>query len=91
MSEDHLRELAPHGPDSVLVTSRLAERTLAERATRSHALTLNGRTTIVGPGGYSTIGDAVASAQDGDTVLVRPGTYPESVTITRADQPGRRW
>jgi parallel beta-helix repeat protein len=39
---------------------------------------------VVGPGGYATIGEAVAVAQDGDTVLVRPGTYPESVTITRA-------
>ena len=84
MTQDHSRELAPNGPSSPSVTSRLAERTLAERATRSDAPALTGRTLIVGPGGYSTIGEAVASAQDGSTVLVRPGTYRESVAIDRA-------
>jgi parallel beta-helix repeat protein len=84
MTQDHSRELAPNGPSSPSVTSRLAERTLAERATRSDAPALTGRTLIVGPGGFSTIGEAVASAQDGSTVLVRPGTYRESVAIDRA-------
>jgi hypothetical protein len=37
-----------------------------------------------GDGDYTTIGEAVAAAQAGDTVLVRAGTYPESVTITRS-------
>src|SRR5688572_23346501 len=34
------------------------------------------------PDAYQTITEAVAAAEDGDTVLVRPGVYPESVTIT---------
>jgi parallel beta-helix repeat protein len=34
------------------------------------------------PGAYPTISDAVAAAVDGDTILVRPGTYLESVAIT---------
>jgi len=47
-----------------------------------------------GSGTYRTITDAVAVAQDGETVLVRPGTYLESIAITeditlRGD--GGRW
>jgi Periplasmic copper-binding protein (NosD) len=34
------------------------------------------------PSAYPTITAAVDAAEDGDTVLVRPGIYPESVTIT---------
>lgn len=44
------------------------------------------RTIVVaqdGSGDFTTISDAVAIAQDGDTVLVRPGTYAEQVTIAR--------
>ena len=33
------------------------------------------------PNAYQTISDAVAAAVDGDTVLVKPGTYPKSVAI----------
>jgi parallel beta-helix repeat protein len=33
------------------------------------------------PSAYQTISDAVADATDGDTVLVKPGTYSESVAI----------
>lgn len=46
-----------------------------------------GRTYIVaqdGPGDFGTIGEAVAAASDGDTVLVRPGRYVESVVIQKA-------
>lgn len=32
---------------------------------------------------YSTIGAAVAAANDGDTILVMPGDYPESFTILK--------
>ena len=35
-----------------------------------------------GSGTVTTISEAVAMAQDGDTVLVKPGTYHESVAIT---------
>jgi Periplasmic copper-binding protein (NosD) len=35
------------------------------------------------PGAVQTITEAVAMAQDGDTVLVRPGVYPESVVIDK--------
>ena len=46
-----------------------------------------------GNGDYATITEAVAAAQDGDTVLLKPGTYPEAVTVTSAitiesDEPG---
>lgn len=36
-----------------------------------------------GSGDFSTIGAAVDAAADGDTILVRPGTYTESVTIEK--------
>jgi len=35
-----------------------------------------------GSGTVTTIGDGIAMATDGDTILVRPGVYPESVTVT---------
>jgi nitrous oxidase accessory protein NosD len=35
-----------------------------------------------GSGTVTTITDAIAIAQDGDTVLVKPGTYLESIAIT---------
>ena len=44
------------------------------------------RTIVVaqdGSGDFTTISEAVAVAQDGDTVQVQPGTYAEQVTITR--------
>jgi nitrous oxidase accessory protein NosD len=84
MTEDRSRALVPQVPGSISVVSRLAERTLAERSARSDALAVVGRTLVVGSGGYATIAEAVALAQDGDRVLVRPGTYRESVTVTRA-------
>ncbi|MCA8949796.1 MAG: hypothetical protein KDE27_09860 [Planctomycetes bacterium] len=40
-------------------------------------------THLVGPGGFATIGDAVAAAVDGDIVHVAPGTYPR-VSINKA-------
>lgn len=33
--------------------------------------------------GYLTIGSAIADARDGDTILVRPGTYAEHVALER--------
>ena len=37
-------------------------------------------TLVVGPGeAYGKIGDAIAAAIDGDTVLVKPGTYHEAI------------
>lgn len=36
-----------------------------------------------GSGDFTTIGEAVAAARDGDTVLVGPGTYTEAVAIER--------
>lgn len=44
-----------------------------------------GRRLVVAPDGFgdaTTISAAVGAAQDGDVVLVRPGTYHESVTVT---------
>ena len=84
MTEDRSRALVPQVPGSISVVSRLAERTLAERAARSETPAIARRTLVVGSGGYATVGEAVALALDGDTVLVRPGTYREQVIITRA-------
>ena len=36
-----------------------------------------------GGGTVTTITDAVAMAEDGDEILVKPGTYDESITITK--------
>jgi parallel beta-helix repeat protein len=36
-----------------------------------------------GTGDFDTIGDAVAAAAEGDTILVRPGTYLESILIDK--------
>jgi parallel beta-helix repeat protein len=36
-----------------------------------------------GGGDYRTIAEAVAAASDGDTVLVRPGTYVEAVVVDK--------
>jgi hypothetical protein len=36
-----------------------------------------------GSGTYATITEAVAAANDGDTILVKPGTYVEAVTIAK--------
>ena len=36
-----------------------------------------------GDGDYTTIGEAVAAAEDGDEILVRPGTYIEAVVIDK--------
>ena len=38
---------------------------------------------VGGGGDFATIGEAVAAARDGDTILVAPGTYDESVTVTK--------
>ena len=83
MSKPPTGALVPAGPSALSGLSHLAARTLAERAARANALTI-ARTLIVGSDGYATIGAAVADARDGDTVLIRPGTYEESVTITKA-------
>jgi hypothetical protein len=36
-----------------------------------------------GSGDFTTISDAVTAAPDGDTILVRPGTYDEAVLLTK--------
>ena len=97
MSNDRSREIVTAPSLGLSVASRLAERTLTARAARS-ALTdreavpsvltsAPGRTLIVGsdePGAYFTIGEAVEEARDGDRILVRPGTYDESITVNRS-------
>jgi parallel beta-helix repeat protein len=40
--------------------------------------------TIVVPDDYATINAAIESASDGDTILVRNGTYHENVRVTKA-------
>ncbi len=68
-----------------LVILTLLMTVLASAAVVTGASLLPGSAIVVaqdGSGTYRTITDAVAVAQDGDTVLVKPGTYPESVAIT---------
>jgi len=36
-----------------------------------------------GSGTYATVTEAIAAANDGDTILVKPGTYVEAVTIAK--------
>ena len=40
-----------------------------------------GRTLLVGAGGFATIQEALNAAQDGDTILVAPGTYDEDLVV----------
>lgn len=42
-----------------------------------------GKTLLVGNGGYLTIQQAVNAAEDGDTILVAPGLYVETVTVNK--------
>lgn len=79
MTDDRSKSLVPQGPTSLSPISQLAERTLAERVEK--ALAVSARTLVVGPDGYATISAAVDAARDGDTILVRPGRYMESVVI----------
>lgn len=97
MSDERSREIVVAPSVVLAVASRLAERTLAARAAReelvpggaapTELVRIRGRTLVVsadGAGAYPTIGSAVAEARDGDRILVRPGTYRESVAIDRS-------
>jgi parallel beta-helix repeat protein len=81
MMDDRSKALVPQDPTSLSPLSRLAERTLAERVEREERGLVAARTLVVGPGGYATISAAVAAAREGDTILVRPGRYEESVVV----------
>ena len=41
------------------------------------------RILLVGGGGYATISDALADAANGDTIVIAPGTYNESLLIDK--------
>jgi F-box protein 11 len=81
MTDDRSKALVPQAPTSLSPLSRLAERTLAERVEREERALIATRMLVVGPGGFATISEAVAAARDGDTVLVKPGRYEESVVV----------
>jgi parallel beta-helix repeat protein len=38
---------------------------------------------VVGPGGYSTIAQAIKAAPEGATITIKPGTYKESIKLTK--------
>ncbi len=51
---------------------------------------LGQQTLVVGPtGSYSTIGAAIAAAVAGDTVLVQPGDYQESLDVDKGIRSAR--
>lgn len=51
----------------------------------SHSRVFEGPVLVVGPGqAYAKIGDAVARAPEGATIIVRAGTYPEKVELSQA-------
>jgi len=81
VTDDRSKALVPQGPTSLTPLGRLAERTLAERTEREVRALVATRTLVVGPGGYATISAAVEAAGHGDTVLVKPGRYKESVIV----------
>jgi hypothetical protein len=70
----------------VMILSVLTAGGMAVGATLLASPSPEGPRTIVvapdGTGDFTTITDAVTAALDGDTVLVKPGTYPGSVLIT---------
>src|SRR5262245_26098291 len=39
---------------------------------------------LVGNGGFATLQEAIDAAQDGDTIMVAPGTYGDFVDVTKA-------
>lgn len=97
MNDDRKREIIIPPASVLAVASRLAERTLTARAARAdigpggaaptELARVRGRTLVVGSaesGAYPTIGDAVEEARDGDRILVRPGTYDESITVNHS-------
>jgi Ca2+-binding RTX toxin-like protein len=43
----------------------------------------DGRTLLVGNGGFATIQAAVDAAEDGDTIVVAPGSYDENVVVNK--------
>ena len=71
----------------LLAATMLLVLTLAGAAIAGAQLLGRGQTYVVDPDGsadFTTIGQAVDVAVDGDTVLVRPGTYEEDLVL-RAD------
>jgi hypothetical protein len=68
---------------TVLLTTLLLA-ILATGAVVTGAALLNPAIVVApdGSGTFRTITEAIASADDGDTILVKPGVYRESVTVT---------
>ena len=71
---------------AILGATLLLALTLAAAGAGAQRLMAAGGPIVVdqsGEGDYDTIGEAVAAAADGDEVIVRPGTYAESVMIDK--------
>ena len=70
----------------VMAATLLAALMLAGAAFTGAQLLAKDGTIIVdqsGAGTYTTITEAVTAAEEGDQILVRPGTYPEAVAIDK--------
>jgi hypothetical protein len=71
---------------AIMVATLLLALTVAGAGLAGGRLLAADRTIVVaqdGSGTYATITDAVAAANDGDTIMVKPGTYVEAVTIAK--------
>lgn len=71
---------------AIIVATLLLAAALAGAGIAGSRLLAADGTIVVDQGGggtVTTITDAVAMAEDGDEILVRPGTYDESITITK--------
>jgi hypothetical protein len=69
----------------LVVTMLLAVALAAAGAAGQRLLAANGPIVVAqdGSGAFSTVTEALAAAEDGDEIVVRPGTYPEVVVIDK--------
>jgi len=81
MTDGRSKALVPQAPTSLSPLSRLAERTLASGSNARAGARRRPDARRRARRRYATITDAVDAARDGDTVLVRPGRYEESVVV----------